>query len=768
MNYKKIILSVSFFAVFGLLFVPIGPAIKGQTITDAQTQALIAQLQQQIAQLLAQIAQLRQLQAQQGTTPAWCHTFNTNLRFGDINKEVSELQNALGKESLIIDDYSAANDGTFTKGTASAVIKFQEKYTTEILTKSGLIRGTGYVGPSTRRKLNALYGCRDVSPNTTQPSITVTSPNGGEQWAKGSTYNITWNSSGLSSLATVNIVLVNISDNWSLIFATAPASNGSYSWTTGSTFSGYVLGETDKQYKIEIYTATLGGTTIAKDMSDNYFTVGPSTTQQCTIDANCPQLGIAICSQTYCPVNKCISGKCNVVNTAQPSITVTSPNGGETWRIGGNHEVRWTSSGVDKVYIIFKNDSNGKTCASPALGTSSTGLYTYNPLVGTTNCPESTLLGDKIRVFVRSIASDSVPSDTSDNYFSIVSSTVQSSIAVTSPNGGEQWTNGSTHNITWASKGVNNVYVTIQNFSGGIGDNSIPLMPASSGVYSYTVPASLPIGSLYKINIKDPITGIQDTSDNYFSIVASSTSPSIKVLSPNGGETWKVGGTHNITWSSVGLQANAALDLFVVDYSTIPNIITTIVKNVSATQNSYSWTIPATFLGSKFKMGTLVYNVPGQIYASDISDNYFSVVASSTQPSIAILSPNGGETLTIGQTYNITWETNAIYKLRIYVFKYAGPDQGLNTIVLDTLASSGSYPWTVRSLSIPIISPGDSYKIFIYGYNEAGSNIASDFSDNYFSVVAPPTSLNNDVQLLASISDAIARIAETIKEMLKR
>jgi len=33
---------------------------------------------------------------------------------------------------------------------------------------------------------------------------------------------------------------------------------------------------------------------------------------------------------------------------------------------------------------------------------------------------------------------------------------------------------------------------------------------------------------------------------------------------------------------------------------------------------------------------------------------------------------------------------------------------------------------------------------------------------------APSVGLNNNVQLLASITDAIAKIAEAIKEMLKR
>ena len=148
MIFKKTIFIISFLAMFGFLFNFGLPNAKA--ITVAEIEDLIAQLQQQITDLQQQLAQ-------QQLTEEWCHDFNVNLRYGDTGSEVEALQIALEKEALYQREINQSSN--FDELVASTVTGFQEKYKEDVLTFWGLSSGTGYVGNTTRAKLNELYGC---------------------------------------------------------------------------------------------------------------------------------------------------------------------------------------------------------------------------------------------------------------------------------------------------------------------------------------------------------------------------------------------------------------------------------------------------------------------------------------------------------------------------------------------------------------------------------------------------------------------------------
>ena len=80
--------------------------------------------------------------------------FKRNLTIGSKGEEVRKLQECLAKFKDIYPDGDIT--GYFGKKTKEAVVKFQEKYASEILAPIGLKKGTGDVKPMTRKKLNQI------------------------------------------------------------------------------------------------------------------------------------------------------------------------------------------------------------------------------------------------------------------------------------------------------------------------------------------------------------------------------------------------------------------------------------------------------------------------------------------------------------------------------------------------------------------------------------------------------------------------------------
>ena len=111
--------------------------------------------------------------------------FTANLSLGSSGEQVMALQRFLNQDP----DTRIANIGTGSPGyetnyfgslTKTAVVRFQEKYASEILTPAGLVRGNGYVGFYTRTKISALLNPpivqSDSTPSTYVAPVTQTPP----------------------------------------------------------------------------------------------------------------------------------------------------------------------------------------------------------------------------------------------------------------------------------------------------------------------------------------------------------------------------------------------------------------------------------------------------------------------------------------------------------------------------------------------------------------------------------------------------------------
>ncbi|MGZ3460677.1 MAG: lamin tail domain-containing protein [Archangium sp.] len=93
------------------------------------------------------------------------------------------------------------------------------------------------------------------------------------------------------------------------------------------------------------------------------------------------------------------------------SLTVGSPNGGESWAGGSAHSITWTASGVTSVKLEYTLDGSTWTTLTPSTAASA-GSYSWT-------VPGSATTAAKVRV---SDASTSTTSDTSDAAFTITTS----------------------------------------------------------------------------------------------------------------------------------------------------------------------------------------------------------------------------------------------------------------------------------------------------------------------------------------------------------
>jgi len=96
-------------------------------------------------------------------------------------------------------------------------------------------------------------------------------------------------------------------------------------------------------------------------------------------------------------------------------------------------------------------------------------------------------------------------------------------IAVTSPNGGEIWTNGTSQTISWTYINNPGKVVSIDLLKGGVLfkpiNPGVAIGKDGSGLYTWHIQSKLPPGSDYQIKITCKDNGVfSDSSDGVFTI----------------------------------------------------------------------------------------------------------------------------------------------------------------------------------------------------------------------------------------------------------
>ena len=120
-------------------------------------------------------------------------------------------------------------------------------------------------------------------------------------------------------------------------------------------------------------------------------------------------------------------------------------------------------------------------------------------------------------------------------------------------------------------------------------------------------------------------------------------------------------------------------------------------------------------------------------------------------PTITMISPNGGEQWTVGQTYNITWNSTnipATSNVVIGLVPYSQPVACGGDACSQQIAqikNTGTYSWTIpSSIGIIPLGSGNSYKIYVdyNAYNGIEGASANTFTISSQTIKPKPTTKN--------------------------
>jgi hypothetical protein len=210
-----------------------------------------------------------------------------------------------------------------------------------------------------------------------------------------------------------------------------------------------------------------------------------------------------------------------------PQVSVTLPNGGESWPVGSQQDIHWAATDDGIVTGVRLEYSTNAGSSWNLIAASEPNDNSYSWVVP--NTPTSQAL-------VKITATDftlKTGADSSDAVFSIFvpsePDTVPPVVEVVQPNGGEAWVQGNSEAILWSATDTAGVTSVDLDYSTDRGANwkSIAIGETNDGAYDWLVPEDPSLDSaLVRVTAHDAaLNSGSDQSDAPFTIHALSSVP---------------------------------------------------------------------------------------------------------------------------------------------------------------------------------------------------------------------------------------------------
>jgi len=331
-----------------------------------------------------------------------------------------------------------------------------------------------------------------------------------------------------------------------------------------------------------------------------------------------------------------------------------------------------------------------------------------------------------------------------------------------SPNGGEVWENGISQTVSWDGSALgssgkvriilsNNVGYDAEYISANDGREVIPVKIPDYDISRSTLPGDA--GGRFYVAIygddgDNDGPDFFDNSDGIFFIkpIAVTTQASINISWPANKPTLIPGQTHTIKWNASGVST---LNINLGKYSDAMFWMN-IAQNVLANQGYYTWTVPSYLqTGDDYRihLQQIISSTDMGVWDQEPVSIASGINPPAPQPTgnVKVISPNGGQTLTIGSETTISWtdsapsfSTDDTYK--VYVVG------GANKYWIGSSVGgkpSASMAWKAGSYDGGTLLPDYAY-IRIEKYR-SGALISSDNSDSQFSLIGTTPTLRVQV-----------------------
>ncbi len=277
----------------------------------------------------------------------------------------------------------------------------------------------------------------------------------------------------------------------------------------------------------------------------------------------------------------------DTTTTFQINGSVSAPNPpalGASWTVGTGNVITWTTTGnITRVKLLYTTNASAGTPTWTVLNASANWSVTPNANAATNytwTVPDNISSDCKIQV---EDANDLTVSATSGTF------NIKGNLNLISPVGGENWTIGTTHNITWTTTAGSASMATVKlEYSTDYGTSWTTVVESydtlndgivgNTGSFSWTIPADYSIGNqqVCLVRVSQP-NGLSNVSVSPSAFIIAL--PAIGILQPNGGEeltqyqTYNLGysdqvnPTGGIKWTNTGTVGNVKIE-WCPDYTT--------------------------------------------------------------------------------------------------------------------------------------------------------------------------------------------------------